>query len=105
GALKKRVICLAHPSPELRAELALDVVETLVARQVVLLERVGLEVVQLDCARPVGRVPRRVGAKDRALLDVARDLDRESRLEVADVLVPSGADAAHRGGIAVERLL
>src|SRR5438874_400570 len=75
------------------------------AGQVALFEGISLEVVELDHAWAICRVARGVGAKDRAHLDVRRDLDRESRLEVADELVPVRADAAHRVVVAVKGLL
>ena len=75
------------------------------AREVVPLQRIRLEVVELDKARPVFRVGGRVRAKQGSSLDVAWDLDRETALEIADELVAVRADAAHRVVVAVKRLL
>src|SRR5438094_2473961 len=76
---KQRVVGLLHPVPERRVQLVFHCAGGLVARQVVFLQRVSLDVVELDDARAVGRGPRRVGAKDRALLDASRDRRRGSR--------------------------
>ena len=104
--VQQRIVRLAHPLPELRAELALDLHATpAVPARLCLLERIGLQVVQLDHAGSVFRVESGVRAEDGAGLDVAGHLDRESRLEVADVLVAAGADAPHGVVVAVEGLL
>src|SRR5712691_4824767 len=94
-----------HPPPQSVAQLTLNAGNLRTAGKVALLQRIGLEVIQLDHAWPVGRVPAWVRPEDRAELDVGRDLDRERRLEVADELVPMRPDAAHRVVVAVERLL
>src|ERR1700686_5722611 len=96
------VIGLAHPPPEVGAQLLLDWLEARCSCEVALLQPIGIEVIQLPDAFPVPRKPRWIGTKDRAQLDVAWDLDCEARLKVADVLVAVRADAAHRVVVAVK---
>src|SRR6266568_2727286 len=105
GSVEQWIAGFMHPRPQAVVQLTLDAGNLLAAGKVALLQRIGPEVIQLDDARPVGRVPAWVRPEDGAELDVGRDFDRERRLEVADELVPMHPDAAHRVVVAVERLL
>jgi hypothetical protein len=61
------------------------------ARQIVLLQRVGAQIVELDHLLAVGGVALGVGAEERASLDIAGDLHGEGGCEVADVLEARGS--------------
>src|SRR5919204_1938530 len=87
GAFQQGVVGLAHPPPQLRTQLLLDVRDLVHPGEISLLEGILREVVELDYVGPVAGIAGRVGAEDGSGLDVAGDLHREPGLEVADELL------------------
>src|SRR6266545_8301192 len=71
-AFQQRIVRLAHPAPQPLPQPGLDLAQVIAASQVLLLEGIGLQVVELHDRRTVGRVARRVGPEGGAGLDVAR---------------------------------
>ena len=90
-ALQQGILRLLHPLPQALVQLALHVGTLRTARQVVLLERVGVQIVELDHLLAVGGIAPGVGAEERASLDIAGDLHGEGGREVADVLEARGS--------------